>query len=59
MTELDYRRLIIFGVDRDMTDGELAAQFKKFGRVIKVYNSLKGFAFVIFQNKARYLHFDK
>ena len=51
MTELDYRRLIIFGVDRDMTDGELAAQFKKFGRVINVFNTKKGCAFVSFQNK--------
>ena len=51
MTEIDYRRLIIFGVDRDMTDGELAAEFNKFGRVINVHNSLRGFAFVSFQNK--------
>ena len=52
MTEiLDYRRLAIFGVDRDMKDRDLAAEFNKFGKVINVYNSKKGVAFVSFKDK--------
>ena len=51
MTELACKRLIIFGVDRDMMDGDLTAHFEKFGRVTKVYNTKKGCAFVSFQNE--------
>ena len=51
MTELSCRRLYVNGVDKNMKNGELVAHFKKFGPVIDVYNSLRGFAFVSFQNK--------
>ena len=51
MTELSCRRLYVNGVDRNMKNGELVSHFKKFGQVIDVYNSLRGYAFVTFQNK--------
>ena len=52
MTEtIDYKRLAVFGVDRDMKDRDLAAEFNKFGKVINVYNTRKGVAFVSYNDE--------
>ena len=50
MTELG-RKLYIYGVGKNMGNGELFAEFEKFGRVRDVINTRKGFAFVTVESK--------
>ena len=44
-------KLFIYGVDQNMANGDLQAEFEKFGMVTDVYNTGKGFAFVTFDRK--------
>merc|ERR1712008_417426 len=44
-------KLFIYGVDENLPNGELQGEFEKFGRVVDVYNTGKGFAFVTFDQK--------
>ena len=44
-------KLFVYGVDQNMANGDLQAEFEKFGTVTDVYNTGKGFAFVTFDRK--------
>ena len=44
-------KLFVYGVDQNMANGDLQAEFEKFGMVTDVYNTGKGFAFVTFDRK--------
>ena len=44
-------KLFVYGVDENMANGDLQAEFEKFGMVTDVYNTGKGFAFVTFDRK--------
>lgn len=44
-------KLFIYGIDQNMANGDLQAEFEKFGTVTDVYNTGKGFAFVTFDRK--------
>jgi len=44
-------KLFVYGVDENMANGDLQAEFEKFGMVTDVYNTGKGFAFVTFDKK--------
>ena len=41
-------KLFVYGVDQNMENGDLSAEFEKCGQVTDVYNTGKGFAFVTF-----------
>ena len=45
-------KLFVYGVDQNMENAELSAEFEKCGQVTDVYNTGKGFAFVTFSSKA-------
>ena len=45
-------KLFVYGVDQNMENGDLSAEFEKCGQVTDVYNTGKGFAFVTFSSKA-------
>ena len=44
-------KLFVYGIDQNMANEELQAEFEKFGMVSDVYNTGKGFAFVTFDRK--------
>jgi len=44
-------KLFVYGVDENLPNGELQSEFEKCGRVVDVYNTGKGFAFVTFDRK--------
>merc|ERR1712127_179279 len=44
-------KLFVYGVDQNMDNGEIQSHFEKHGRVVDVYNTGKGFAFVTFDSK--------
>jgi RNA recognition motif-containing protein len=44
-------KLFVYGVNENMANGELQAEFEKFGQVTDTYNTGKGFAFVTFDRK--------
>merc|ERR1712127_282048 len=44
-------KLFAYGVDQNMDNGEIQGHFEKFGQVVDVYNTGKGFAFVTFDRK--------
>merc|ERR1719415_92746 len=44
-------KLFVYGVDENTSNGELQGEFEKCGRVVDVYNTGKGFAFVTFDRK--------
>ena len=44
-------KLFVYGVDENLANGDLQAEFEKFGIVTDVYNTGKGFAFVTFDKK--------
>ena len=44
-------KLFVYGVDQNMDNGDLQAEFEKFGMVTDVYNTGKGFAFVTFDSR--------
>ena len=47
----DGRRLFVYGVDQNTTNEDLRSMFQKFGHVVGVKNTGKGFAFVTFDQK--------
>merc|ERR1711936_1076968 len=44
-------KLFVYGIDQGMQNSELQSEFDKFGQVVDVYNTGKGFAFVTFDQK--------
>lgn len=44
-------KLFVYGIDQNMDNGDLQAEFEKFGSVTDVYNTGKGYAFVTFSRK--------
>ena len=44
-------KLFIYGVDQNTIIGDLQAEFEKFGKVIYMNNTGKGFTFVTFNQK--------
>ena len=43
--------MFIYGIDQGMQNSEIKAEFDKFGTVVDVYNTGKGFAFVTFDQQ--------
>ena len=44
-------KLFVYGVDQELSNGEIQGEFEKFGMVTDVYNTGKGYAFVTFDKK--------
>ena len=44
-------KLFVYGVNQDISNGEIQGEFEKFGMVTDVYNTGKGYAFVTFERK--------
>merc|ERR1712168_1495992 len=44
-------KLFIYGIDQGMQNSKLKAEFDKFGNVVDVHNTGKGFAFVTFDQQ--------
>ena len=44
-------KLFVYGVDQNMANGDIQAEFEVCGQVVDVYNTGKGLAFVTFDRK--------
>ena len=44
-------KLLVYGVDQNMANGDIQAEFEVCGQVVDVYNTGKGLAFVTFDRK--------
>ena len=42
-------KLFVYGVDQNLSNNDIQAEFEKFGMVTDVYNTGKGYAFVTFE----------
>ena len=40
--------LFVYGIDRNMSNGDIQSEFEKYGAMTNVYNTGKGYAFVTF-----------
>ena len=44
-------KLFVYGIDQNMSNGDIQSEFEKFGAVTDVYNTGKGYAFVTLGSK--------
>ena len=52
-------KLFVYGIDQNMDNGDLQAEFEKFGSVTDVYNTGKGYAFVTFSRFEKNSNFGR